>query len=119
MATLTERLILLISADSKGAVAGLEATGAAAEKNLTPIEARARSATAGVATIGIAVAAVGGALALGLKSADEAFVDLGRQTRGIQRWTGDTAEDASKLVFVAQRSGVEFDKIGTSITRLA
>lgn len=119
MATGLERLLLIIDADAKGAISGLEATGAAADANLTPIESKAAAAGAGTLAIGAAGIVSGVLIERGLGKANDAYVQLGNQTRQIQRLTGDTAEDASALVYVAAKSGVEFSALNTGIVQLS
>lgn len=119
MALGLERLLLIIDADAKGAISGINATGAAADASLTPIEARAATGAAGTLALGAAGVVAGALIVGGLSKADDAYVGLGNQARQVSRLTGDSTKDASDLVYIAARSGVSFDALNTGITRVS
>jgi len=65
-------------------------------------------AAASVAAIGVAAAA------FAIKSAGT-FRDVGGEVLKLQRYTGGTAEEMSKLRFAAQQSGVDTDKLAKTM----
>jgi hypothetical protein len=70
------------------------------------------AAAAGIAT-GLAVAGAA-AIGFGLKSADE-FSKVGGEVLKLQRFTGGTAEDMSKLRFAGEESGVGVDQLANAL----
>lgn len=66
-------------------------------------------------SIGAAAAALGaGMIAVGFKMAN-AFENVGKEVIKLQRYTGLSAEEASKLRFAAQQSGIDVDKLTRSL----
>jgi hypothetical protein len=127
---LTERLALIIETVGTGkAVADFNRLGGAAKElagqakaGKFSLDGLARSAgvSAGVLKTGLATAAVAagtGLLALANKGVD-AFADLAEQIMKVQRVSGASAEDASRLVAVADDLGVSIDSVATGVFKL-
>ena len=73
MATTTELLRLVIDADAKGAVQGLEAVGASADKNLSRMESKLDRVGAQMTTWGAGMVAGSAVVGVGLYKAAQAF----------------------------------------------
>lgn len=115
----TERLTLLITTDARGAISGIEATGRAAKTHLSEVDQRAARAGASMQQMGVAAVAAGGAVLAGMKVVADAFVGVGREVLKLQRVTGGTAEDLSRLRFAAQQSGIGVDQLANGLVRLS
>lgn len=78
------------------------------------------SKIAGVAKgVALAGAAVGGAaVAFAAKSAST-FASVGKEVSKLQRYTGATAEEASRLRFAAKQSGIDVDSMTKSLGLLS
>ena len=63
--------------------------------------------------------ALGAAAAVGIFKATEAFVHLGSETLQLQRVTGQTAEEASKLLFVGHELGIGVDQLSVGFGLLS
>lgn len=81
MATTTELLRLIIDADAKGALAGMEAVGASAEKNLGKTDERMRRIGAGMVTFGAGLATAGAVAGAGLFKLAQMSEDAESQSR--------------------------------------
>lgn len=130
MATLTERLELLITASAKGAVAGLKETEVAAGS----LDAKAQGLGGSLKSMGLtgnaagalmAAGIVGGAVAAGaaigkfvLDGVDK-FVSLTGEVRSLQRIMGGTAEDVSRLAFAFRILGIDSEAAGKGMFQLA
>lgn len=110
-----ERLLLIIDADAKGAIAGINATGTAAGGMGTKVAAQSKTASAGMVAVGTAGLIAGGLAAKGLSEAVDSVDAVSREVLKVQRVTGESAEGASKLRFEAQQSGVSIDKLATGL----
>lgn len=120
MASITERLLLVISADGKQAVGEFRklSQSAASEGAKTEGALRRLSGSVSATTFAAAAGAGGAVLAMG-KSMAGTYEQAARQTMKFQRLTGATVEDASRLRVVAQQSGIEVDKLGAAFVRLS
>lgn len=67
----------------------------------------------------LAVAAAGAGLLGFAKKSSDAFENVGKQTLKVQRYIGGTAEEASRLRFAAQESGVDVDTLAMGLGKLA
>lgn len=115
----TERLTLIITTDARGAVTGIESVSRAAKTALPEVDKRAAKAGTSITGIGVAAIAAGGAVLGGMRVAANAFVGAGREVLKLQRVTGGTAEDLSRLRFAAQQSGIGVDQLATGLVRLS
>lgn len=119
MATAREILQLIITGDGKQAVAEMKKVGATASTELGSAQRSAAMVGTSMMKAGGIVAAGGAAVVYGLKQASDAYVDAGRETLKLQRLTGGTAEDMSRLRYVAQATGVGVDTLSTAVVRLS
>jgi len=116
---LLERLAILITADAAGAISEMKKVAASAEKDLGKAGTEGSKLSANMTKVGAAMVGAGaGLLAVGVASADTA-TSLGREVMKLQRYTGMTAEEASKLAFAAKMSGVPVDSLGTGLGKLS
>lgn len=81
MATATELLRLVIDADAKGALAGMEAVGVSAEKNLGKTDDKMRRIGAGLTTFGAGMATAGAVVGVGLFKLAQMSEDAEQQSR--------------------------------------
>ena len=116
---LLERLAILITADAAGALNEMKKVADSAEKDLGKAGAAGSNLSAGMTKVGAAMMGVGaGMLMVGVNAAGTA-VDLGKEVIKLQRYTGLTAEEASKLGYAAKMSGVDVDTLSTGLGKLA
>ncbi|CAB5212492.1 hypothetical protein UFOVP196_22 [uncultured Caudovirales phage] len=116
---LLERLAILITADAAGALNEMKKVADSAEKDLGKAGAAGGALSAGMTKVGAAMMGVGaGMLMVGVNAAGTA-VDLGKEVIKLQRYTGLTAEEASKLGYAAKMSGVDVDTLSTGLGKLA
>ena len=116
---LLERLAILITADAAGAISEMKKVAAAAEKDLGKADAEGSKLSTNMTKVGAAMLGAGaGLLAVGVASADTA-TSLGREVMKLQRYTGLTAEEASKLAYAAKMSGVPVDSLATGLGKLS
>jgi hypothetical protein len=119
MATAREVLQLVITGDGKQAVAEMKRVGTAAQTELGSAQRSAAAVGASMMKTGALVAAGGAAVVYGLKQTSDAYIQAGRETLKLQRLTGGTAEDMSRLRYVAQATGVGVDTLSTAVIRLS
>lgn len=118
MATVVERLELLITSSAKGAVAGLKETEAGAGA----LDQKAKGLTGTLQQMGITGATSGGIMAAGIAGGAiiaagaiakfaldgiNHFVALTGEVRSLQRVMGGSAEDASRLAFAMREMGID------------
>ena len=116
---LLERLAILITADAAGALSEMKKVADSAEKDLGKAGAAGGALSAGMTKVGAAMVGVGaGLLMVGVNAASTA-TDLGREVIKLQRYTGLSAESASKLGYAAKMSGVDVDTLSTGLGKLA
>ena len=116
---LLERLAILITADAAGALNEMKKVAAGAEKDLGKAGTEGSKLAGNMTKVGAGMVAAGaGLLAVGVASADTA-TSLGREVMKLQRYTGMTAEEASKLAFAAKMSGVPVDSLATGLGKLS
>jgi len=110
---------LLVEADASGASSALRTFATQARQDLGQTKADADSLGVGFDVIGRKMAAAGAAglaafTALGLSAASVAS-----ETAKVQRVYGGTAEEASRLRFAAQQSGVELNTMASGLVKLS
>lgn len=130
MATVTERLALLISADVQGAVRGLNEVGKASKQHLGESEKRIDKVGRTFSKVGAGMLAVGGAAAVGLYKTVEAASDLEQAVGGseavfkeasgvITKYAKDAADSAglSERAFREATTGIggNLKRMGFSI----
>ena len=116
---LLERLAILITADAAGALNEMKKVADSAEKDLGKAGAAGSTLSANMTKVGAAMMGAGaGLLAVGI-SAASTTVDLGVQVMKLQRYTGMTAEESSKLAFAARMTGVNVDDLTTGLGKLS
>ena len=116
---LLERLAILITADAAGAISEMKKVADTAQKDLGKAGDEGSKLSANMTKVGAAMMGAGaGLLAVGVASADTA-TNLGREVSKLQRYTGLTAEEASKLAFAAKNSGVPVDSLATGLGKLS
>lgn len=124
MASFTELLSIVITADSKGAVAGLGAVGKEAGVTSTNVGMlggtwekfkTAMGTTAGQVTAAAAVVVLLGKVVF---DAAAKFAAATEPVRAFQRVTGATAEDSSRLTFAMQRLGIDTEQGSKAFFRL-
>jgi hypothetical protein len=114
-----ERLAILITADAAGALSEMKKVAAGAEKDLGKAGTEGSKLSTNMTKVGAGMVAAGaGLLAVGISAADTA-TSLGREVMKLQRYTGMTAEDASKLGYAAKMSGVPVDSLATGLGKLS
>ena len=111
MATVTERLALLISADVKGAVQGLNEVGKASKQHLGESEKRIDKVGRTFSKVGTGMLALGGAAAAGLYQTVEAASDLEQAVGGTEAVFKDAsgviddyAKDAADAAGLSERA---------------
>lgn len=116
---LLERLAILITADASGAVSEMKKVAGEAEKNLGKAGQEGSKLSANMTKVGAAMMGVGaGLLAVGI-SAASSTTEMGREVIKLQRYTGATAEEASKLRHAAKMSGVDVETLALGLGRLS
>jgi len=116
---LLERLAILITADATGAIGELKKVADSTKKNLGDASAEGSNFSTNMTKAGAAMMGAGASLlAVGIKAANST-VELGREVMKLQRYTGMTAEEASKLRYAAKMSGVDVDSLATGLGRLS
>lgn len=123
MASARETLAIIINGDGSGAISEFRRVGASAKKELGDAETLAKkfggATSAALIAGGAAVAAAGGGILLSMKKLSDSYVQVGRDTAKLQRLTGGTAEDMSRLRFAAQMSGIGVDQLSIGLVRLS
>lgn len=136
MATVTERLALIISASGATAAAGEVKKVETAFGGITQqlggsggLGKSIQSAFGSLGGLSSAAGPAGAAIGAGIAGltaeaaaagkAIEAFSGATAQVRAFQRVTGGTAQDSSKLVYAFHALGIDSDKAGTAVFRLA
>lgn len=116
---LLERLAILITADAAGAISEMKKLASEAEKNLGQAENAGSKFSGQMTKVGAAMMGAGaGLLAVGVSAANST-TDMGREVIKLQRYTGMTADEASKLRAVAQLSGVSVDSLAIALGRMS
>lgn len=130
MATLTERLAIVVEANAGQAIASFKQLGAEAKGLGGPIgeagglmksfagQLQGLAGAAGPAAGIAAATAVGAALVKFAEDGVAAFSDLAGQVRSVQRVMGGTTQDASRLVAVANVLGVSTESLTLGMGQL-
>jgi hypothetical protein len=97
MATATELLRLVIDADGRGAIQGLERVGAASDRELGKIDGRLDRVGAKLTSFGAAAVTAGGVAAAGLFRAAQAAGDLEASIATTEQVFGSAAQDIARF----------------------
>lgn len=116
---LSKALGLNLGVDASGFTGGIRSAAASAERELASVAGAGAAVGRSLMQVGTVTAAAGVAGIIGLKGLADSYEAAGKETLKLQRLTGGTAEDMSRLRFVAQQSGLSFDQLTTSIVRLS
>lgn len=104
----TATLNIAVSSSKKGD--GLKDT----EKELTGVAEKGIDAGKTLEKVGLAIGAVGVGITAYAKNATDYTVDLVKSSKQLSRETGTSIENASQLVYVAQRMGISADQASTT-----
>lgn len=119
MTTAREVLELIITGDGKQAVTEMKMISDTAKTELGSAEDSAKSMSTQLIEIGGAFAAGGAGVLFGLKKTSDAYTNAARETMKLSRLTGGTAEEMSRLRYVADMTGVGVDTLSTAVGRLS
>lgn len=125
MATVTERLALIIDADAKGAVRELSALGSTAERELARPQDRLDRISSNLTKTGVAAVAAGGTIAVGLRAAADATQDLADSTDKAKAVFGDTtaldrfAEGAAKAMGKSKAAALDAASVYGNVGKAA
>lgn len=106
----SRELKVTILGDSKGAQQAFKQTEEGSSSMLSTLKSHAGAL--------IAATSVSAIVAFGAK-ATSTFSDVGKEVLKLQRYTGGSAEEMSKLRFAAQESGVDVDQLGKGMGLLS
>lgn len=101
-----------ILAKDSGASKTFDKVGGASQRAGKLGKAAGLAIAAGLVAAGVAAVKFG-------KSSVGAFEDTGRQVKGLQRITGGTVEDVSRLTYAVNQSGVGADVFGAAVRKLS
>ena len=116
---LVERLAVLITGDATGAVSALKDVASQAEKSAAKADGSASKFSGTATKIGAGMMAAGAGLLTFAVSSASTTEALGLEVRKLQRYTGMTAEEASKLAFAAKQSSVPVDSLAVGLGKLS
>jgi hypothetical protein len=116
---LTEKLMILITGDASSAIGEMKKLAGETEKNLGRAGGDVGKFSQNATKIGAGMVAVGTGLLATAISAASTTTDLGREVMKLQRYTGMSAESASKLAYSAKMSGVGVDDLAIGIGKLS
>lgn len=108
-----------VGANTSAFTSGISAASGAAQREFGAVSGAASSVGTSLLKVGAASTAIGVAGIAAGKGLADAFLDAGKETLKLSRLTGGTAEDMSRLRFVAQQSGIGIDKLSGSIVKLS
>ena len=116
---LTEKLAILITGDASGAISEMKKLATESEKNLSKTGKDVSNFSKQATKIGAGMVGVGTGLLATALSAASTTTELGKEVSKLQRYTGMTAESASKLAYAAKMSGVDVDSLAIGIGKLS
>lgn len=120
----------LAASSAEAKLVGAQGQLKAAEKDLAGVSQQSTAAgramqqfglsgAGGALAVGVGVTAAGAAVAKFVKGSIGHFVDLTGQVRAFQRVTGGGAEESSQLVAAINVLGLDSDRAGTAVFRMA
>jgi len=116
---LVERLAILITGDASGAISEMKKVATEAEKNAAKADTSASKFSGTATKISAGMMAAGAGVLSYAASAVSSTTDLGREVIKLQRYTGMTAEAASKLAYSARMSGVDVDALAIGLGKMS
>lgn len=116
---LLERLAILITADAAGAIGEIKKVADAAEKDLGKAGKSSDDMSKTMTKAGAAMLGVGAGLLTFGVSAASSTANLGREVIKLQRYTGQSAEETSRLNGAARLAGVSADTLALGLGRLS
>jgi hypothetical protein len=116
---LVERLAILITGDATGAVSALKDVASQAEKSAAKADGSASKFSGTATKVGAGLMAAGAGLLAFAISGISTAEQLGTEVRKLQRYTGMTAEEASKLAAVAKHVNVPVDTLAAGLGKLS
>jgi hypothetical protein len=116
---LVERLAILITGDASGAINEMKKVAGEAEKNAAKADGSASKFSGTATKISAGMIAAGAGVLSFAASAVSTTTDLGREVIKLQRYTGMTAESASKLAYSAKISGVDVDALALGLGKMS
>jgi hypothetical protein len=114
-----ERLAILVDLDGSKAIAEMQKVGRAAERDLGKAQDGTKKLSTGMMVAGGGMVAAGALVSKALSGMSDDFIQTGKDTLALQRATGDTAEEASRLRFAAQQTGTSVDTLATGLKFLS
>ena len=108
-----------IGANTSAFTGNLKSASAAAQRDLAGVASASSGVGASLTKLGVVTATAGAVGVVALKGLAESYEAAGKETLKLQRLTGGTAEDMSRLRFVAQQSGIAFDTLSGSVVKLS
>jgi len=116
---LVERLAILITGDASGAISEMKKVAGEAEKNAAKADGTASKFSGTATKIGAGLMAAGAGLVSFAIQSTNTTEALGKETLKLQRYTGMSAEQASKLAYASKMSGVQVDSLGAGLGKLS
>lgn len=107
----TKTLKVIISGDAKGAIAALKELDTASARSQEKSAGLGKSALMAGAAVGVGIVAIG---AVAVK-ASETYAKVGREVIKFQRFTGLSAESASRLRVAFKLTGIDGDKAAKAL----
>lgn len=114
MATLTERLQWIVSADATSAITGFKAVGDTADRELGKAESRMKSVSSGLTKFGAGAVASAGVLGGALVKAAGSFENLALSAGKFSATAGTSVEQSSRLIEITKDLGVSSDVLEKS-----
>lgn len=119
MATIKEVFALVVQADVQGGTAAIRSFAAGAKKDLKDVEASSGQMYASLQRGGAQLAAAGAAGLAALAAMGSSARKAASDVIALQRVSGGSAEEVSKLRFAAQQTGVDLGQLSTGLVRLS
>src|SRR4051812_12147104 len=106
---LSDTLKLIITADGSQASSQFKKVGGDAEKSMAGAEGGSKKLNAAMALLPGAALAGGAAVVAFGKASIDTYMNVGTEVLKLQRYTGGTAEETSRLRFAMQQAGIDVD----------
>ena len=116
---LVERLAILITGDASGAINEMKKVASEAEKSAAKADGTVSKFSGTATKVGAGMMAAGAGLLAFAVSGIGTAEALGSEVRKLQRYTGMTAEEASKLAAVAKHVNVPVDTLAAGLGKLS
>jgi hypothetical protein len=116
---LVERLAILITGDASGAINEMKKVATEAEKNAAKADGTVSKFSGTATKVGAGMVAAGAGLLAFAVSGISTAEALGGEVRKLQRYTGMTAEEASRLAAIAKHVNVPVDTLAAGLGKLS